>query len=259
MADESPPPQALPAHVAKLLGNVMRFYGGAFSTYNSGHQGLHRSVHRWPTKQDKQDHLWCNLCKSSWVLQADFLCRCFATWMTSVHSRPHYIYVAKFLTSKNTFSIFSPLWNVLNGGASLLTIWTENTLTQSSIVGCKKPSFLFLECFLNSIGQLSTRKLWCGLQSILVIYCVNLSRCRVWAAGGERLYSNLLAKYNPCQRSCHFVLSCRKVEIIWNKTIFLFPQQNSEVSTSRLTPPGGATRQSPRQWVGTVTASALGL
>jgi hypothetical protein len=28
MADESPPPQALPAQVAELLGNVMRFYGG---------------------------------------------------------------------------------------------------------------------------------------------------------------------------------------------------------------------------------------
>ena len=43
MKDKSPSPQALPAHIAELLGNVMRFYCGHYplnTQSNKGYTGL---------------------------------------------------------------------------------------------------------------------------------------------------------------------------------------------------------------------------
>ena len=39
---------------------------------NLRQERLHRPAHRWPNMQDEPDHLWFDLCKSSWWLQAEF-------------------------------------------------------------------------------------------------------------------------------------------------------------------------------------------
>ncbi len=129
---------------------------------------------------------------ASWLLR-----RCFPNLMTSVHSRRHYMLMVKILTLRNTSSIISPTPNLLNGGASLLTIWNGNTLTHS--VGCKKSaSSLFWRSCLKSIGLISTRKLWRGL------LITSFISCGWWSsAQNHYLWSSLITTLRYWQRNYH--------------------------------------------------------
>ena len=121
MANKSPPPQVLSAHVAKLLGNVIRFHGGHHRSNTQGTKGCTDPHTGGPTAKTNKiiyDAIYASLpddCKLNFAqmfCNFDDLCPVKA---------PLYVN-GKTMISIRKSSIFSPSWNVLNGGTSVLTI-----------------------------------------------------------------------------------------------------------------------------------------
>ena len=112
MANESPPPQALPARVAELLGDVLRIYAANYPPETQGKKGYTDPRTGGPTCKTNKiiyDAIYASLpddCKLT-----------FAQMFCNFDARHHYMLTAKKMTSKSTSSIFSPTQNVLNGGA----------------------------------------------------------------------------------------------------------------------------------------------
>ena len=120
-ADKSPPPQALPARAAKLLGKVIRFYAAHYPPKSQGEKSYTDPRTGGPTCKMNEiiyDTIYASLPDDCKLTFAQMFCN----FVISVHSRHHCMLMAKKMTSKSTSSIFSPTRNVLNGGASLLTI-----------------------------------------------------------------------------------------------------------------------------------------
>jgi hypothetical protein len=120
-ADKSPPHQALPARAATLLGKVIRFYAAHYGPASQGEKSFTDPRTGGPTCKTNEiiyDAIYASLpddCKLTFAQMFenfDDLC-------PVMHL---YLLTANNLTSKSTSSIYSPTRNMLNGGASLLTI-----------------------------------------------------------------------------------------------------------------------------------------
>jgi hypothetical protein len=117
MADESSPPQALPTHVTKILGNKVRYYAGHYPPQSQGKKSYTDLCTSGPTAKMNEiiyDGIYASLpdnCKlpfAQMFCNYDDLCPIKAPLNIN----------GKKLTLKSISSIFSLTRNVLNGCAS---------------------------------------------------------------------------------------------------------------------------------------------
>jgi len=120
-ADESPPPQELPARAAELLGNVLRFYAAHYPPVSHGEKSYTDPSTGGPTCKMNEiiyDAIYASLpddCKLTFAQMFsnfDDLCS---------FKAPLYVNGEKFDFEKHVLSLLTDS-NVLNGGASLLII-----------------------------------------------------------------------------------------------------------------------------------------